>query len=248
MDSRRDDSAMHQSLVFGQDSLFSSLAEYIKTPFVQISYASELLSDTTNPVTAQTLIQSIALSSQGALRLLDNYLLYQSLQKAGQLALEPISLNAILYDAAHVLQPYATSLGCELRVQLDHKYEPVIADRQVLRSAFVSLGNSFIEAATFQQETKSPLVSFVVRRRSGSLNTGVFTNGQSPTTQQLQRAKALQGKAHQPMPEFMNSTGVGMFIADALFSQLNTTMKVAQDKGLRGLAATFLPSQQLQLV
>jgi len=230
------------------NDLFTSLAEQVKLPFVQIAYAAELLEGINDKAGTEALRSTIALSSQSALRLIDGYLLSVALQREGKLELEPVSVSSVLYDSAQVLSPYAKALGCELRLQFDGKYEPVMAHRNALQSALVSLGYSFIEAATSQSAQELAVVSLVVRRRSAGISTGVFSSNINLTSLLLARAKDLYGKVHQPLPNFDSGNGTGVFVADALFSHLQTTMKVAQDKGLRGLAATLAPSNQLSLV
>jgi light-regulated signal transduction histidine kinase (bacteriophytochrome) len=230
------------------DSLFMSLAEQVKTPFVHISYAAELLASADDSAHIEQLRQSISLASRGALNLIDSYLLSVSLQRDQQLELEPVSVSAVLHDCAQHLLPYARSLGCELNVTIEGKFTPVMAHRAALQSALTSLGYSFIEATVSQEEVRRPQVTFVVRRRAQTVNTGVFSNtaGMSPVL--LKRARKLRGISHQPLPGFMSGNASGVFVADALFSKLEATMKVAQNKGLQGLAVSLNPSRQLQLV
>ncbi len=233
---------------FQADDLFMSLAEQVKLPFMQIAYAAELLEGTVDQTQIEHLRRSIALSSQGALRLIDGYLLSISMQRQGQLELEPVSVSSVLYDSAQALQPFARAYGCELRLEVGGKYEPVMAHRGAVQSALIALGYSFIEAATNHEADESPVVSLMVRRNQSGISTGVFSNNANMSSVLLKRARALRGKVHQPLADFESGNGTGIFIADALFSQLQTAMKVTHARGLHGLAATFAPSRQLSLV
>ncbi len=230
------------------DDLFSSLAEQVKMPFVQIAYAAELMGSNQNEFDSEVLRKTIALSSKNALRLIDAYLLSITLQRQGRMQLEPVSVSSVLYDSAQTLEPFAKALGCKIKLNLVGKYEPVMAHRLALQSALVSLGYNFIEAATSQESNEPPVVSFVVRRRSGGISTGVFSNNVNLSSTLLERAKKMHGKVHQPLPNFDSGSGIGLFIAESLFSQLDTSMKIAQEKGLHGIAATLTPSRQLNLV
>lgn len=231
------------------DHLFLNLAEQVKMPFVQIAYAAELLTGAQNDIAeSERLRRTIALSSQNALRLIDGYLLSVSLQQASQLDLEPVSISSILYDSAQDLQAYANALGCELRLNLGGKYQPVMTHRAALRSALVALGYSFIEAATNHEADQKPVVSLGLRRNAAGISAGVYSNNTSLTPALLQSARKLHGQVHQPLMNFDSTNASGVFIADALLGYLQTPLKVAKQGGLHGLAATLMPSGQLSLV
>ena len=230
------------------DDLFLNLAEQVKLPFVQIAYAAEVMESEKDAVLLEKSRRSIALSSQSALRLIDGYLLGIKLQREGVLQLEPVSLSSVMYDSAQILSDYAKAYNCDLQLQVGGKYEPVMAHRLAVQSALVALGLSFIEAATNHSADTRAVVRMAVRRNGAGLNTGVFSNSLSLTSTDFTRAKHMQGRVHQPLKEFGSGSGSGIFIADNLFSQLQTNMKVARSNGLPGLAATLLPSRQLSLV
>ncbi len=217
-------------------------------PFVQIAYAAERMAQANDPADAEDLRRTIALSSQSALSLIDGYLLGAALQRQGRLQLEPVSVSSVLHDSMQALTPYAKAMGCELRLQLDGKYEPVMAHRSALQSALTSLGYTFIEAASSHEAGDPPVVNLVVRRRQGGISTGVFSNNSSLSPVLLHKAREMHGLIHQPIPGFDSGNASGVFVADVLFNTIETTMKVAQDRGLKGLAATLVPSRQLQLV
>lgn len=230
------------------DELFLNLAEQVKLPFVQIAYAAELMDGQQDAQQLEQSRQTIALSSQAALRLIDGYLLSVAMQREGTLQLEPVSISSVMYDSAQILSNYARAHNCDLQLQVGGKYEPVMAHRLAVQSALVSLGLSFIEAATNHAADTRAVVRLAVRRNGAGLNTGVFSNNPSLTSAVFARAKSMQGKVHQPLAEFGSGNGSGIFIADALFTQLQTSMKVARSGGFPGLAATLLPSRQLSLV
>jgi light-regulated signal transduction histidine kinase (bacteriophytochrome) len=230
------------------DDLFISLAEQVKLPFVQISHAAELLEGSSDASKIEASRQTISIASQAALRLIDGYLLSVELQRAGQLALEPVSISSVLYDTAQVLHEYARAHGCKLELEVSGKYAPVMAHRRAVSAALTSLGYSFIEAAVREDNQEEPVVKLAVRRIGANINTGVFSSNANLSNNLFKLAKQLRGKVHQPMAAFDSGNSTGVFIADALFTQLNTSMRVAHLHGLQGLAASLLPSRQLSLV
>lgn len=230
------------------DDLFLNLAEQVKLPFVQISHAAELIEGITDVNLIELSRRNMLLAAQSALRLIDGYLLSVELQREQRLALEPVSISSVLYDTAQVLHDYAKAHGCKLELQVSGKYGPVMGHRRAIQAALTGLGYSFIEAATVQENEEQPVVKLAVRRSPQGLSTGVFSSNATLSSSLLKQARILRGKVHQPMAEFDSGNGTGIFIADALFTQLNTSMRVARMRGLNGLAATLLPSRQLSIV
>ncbi len=57
-----------------------------------------------------------------------------------------MSVSSVLYDVAHQLHPIAELYGVGLELSLGGKYSPVVAHRQGLQSALVTLGYALIEA------------------------------------------------------------------------------------------------------
>ena len=230
------------------DDLFINLAEQVKLPFVQISHAAELLEGVQDPAKIESSRLTISVASQSALRLIDGYLLSIELQREQQLALEPVSISSILYDTAQALHDFARAHGCRLELDVAGKYGPVMAHKRAVGAALVSLGFSFIEAASIDENKEEPVVKLAVRRTGSNISTGVFSTNASLSNNLFKQAKSMHGKVHQPMAAFDSGNSTGIFIADALFTQLQTKMRVARMNGLQGLAATLLPSQQLNLV
>ena len=226
--------------------LFKSLAEQVKLPFVQIAHAAELSRSQPDSAALQQLFDTISLTSDAALQLIDGYLLSVRLQAEPQLLLEPVPLSSVVYDTAQRLNSYAKAHDCELEVQLSGRYGPVMARREAVELALTSLGYSFIEAAA-QQGTKTR-ITLAVRRNSRGINTGIFSGNQALSSSLFKQAKVLKGIVKQPLGDFSAGSGAGVFVADALFNYLDSPMQVARFQSLRGLAATLIPSRQLSLV
>ncbi len=78
--------------------------------------------------------------------------------------------------------------------------------------------------------------------------TGVFADQPELTTDAFRRARALYGTARQPLPILSAHTGAGIYVAHMLLAAMQAPLHVARHNSLTGLAATFVPSRQLQLV
>lgn len=218
------------------DLLFASLAEQIKLPLVQIRHAAEGL----DGVQAET----IDVTAQAALRLIDGYLLSAASQE--QLQLAPVPVSSLLYDTAEVLRDYASLHDCEIELDVAGRYEPVMSERKILQTALISLGYGFISAMPAEKGRKS--IKLSVRRRGNNIITGVYAANNSLHSSLLKRARALQGKSHQPLAGFASDNGAGVLIADRLIKKLGSDMRVSKAGGLYGLAASLEPSRQLSLV
>lgn len=228
------------------DNLLFNLAEQLKLPFVAILHAAQSMEGSVDLGRIEASRSDIALSAQAALRLIDGYFLSVELQRASRLELEPVSISSLLYETAHTLEGYAQAHDCELQLDVAGKYGPVMAHKRAIASALTSLGQSFIESAAQSEERR--VVKLSVRRVQNGIATGVFSNNSELSSALLKQARALSGKARQPLPGFDSGSGAGVFIADALFGGMNTTMRVAHSGGNTGLAATLLPSRQLNLI
>jgi hypothetical protein len=121
-----------------------------------------------------------------------------------------------------------------------------MAHRPSLEAAYMSLGYAFIEAVPGTANTGRLL--FAVHRTGRGLAAGVFGEQPGLSTDMYRRARALYGHAHQAMPTVSASSGAGIFVADSLLQNMATPLRVARHQRLSGLAATLLPSKQLQLI
>ncbi len=226
--------------------LFTTLAEQVKQPFVAIAHAAELSRMHPGKEELDRLFSTISLTSEAALKLIDGYLLSVQLQQEPTLALEPVSLGSVLYDTAQRLDKYAKAHDCTVELHVQGRYGPVMARQEVVETALESLGYSFIEAASNQgSRTK---IMLMVRRTRHGMSTGVFSDTDRLSSTLFKQAKILKGIARQPLGDFSAGSGAGVFVADALFSWLDSPMKVARFRSMQGLASTLIPSRQLSLV
>lgn len=231
--------------IAAQRRLLNALAEQIKLPLLQIARSAELAKHQDN---AETL-NAIELTADSALRLVDSYLLSLRLDQTGSgIFLEPVSIAAVLNNAAHDLSGVAKNYGCQLELHMSGRYEPVMANRAALEAALTSLGFVFIEAASAAGGTEKPLVKLAAHRGKQGIVAGTFAGNQLLTADMYRRARRLHGHVRQPLSGLSSTAGAGVFIADSLLSSMSAKLRIAHHQKLAGLAATFEPSHQLSLV
>ena len=223
------------------ERLLRALAEQLKLPLLQIAREAEF-AETIHDVSA---LKSISYTADMALRLVDSYLLSVQLQALPALDLEPVSVSAMLQDTAHRLNAFAKQYECDIEVHLSGKYEPIMGHAQSLEAAYATLGYAFIESVP--SDNKHKIVLGAHRSRNG-LVAGIFGNNEGLNADAYRRGLALFGTARQPLPGLSASAGAGIFVADSLLKNMETSLKVSRHNNLSGLAATLLPSHQLALV
>lgn len=222
------------------ERLLRAVVEQIKLPLLQIVRQAETVGNN-----ERVFLTSITETANTALRLLDSYLLSTDLHAQSALQFQPVSITAILHDTVEQLTGRARQYNCDLEIHANGSYRPIMGNQQALQSAFFALGCALIES---QQSDAPKRIIFAARRTESGICTGVYSQQAKISTDILRRAKALYGSSRQPLPLVSSSTSAGVFVADALLSALASPLRVAHHRKLSGLATTFLPSQQLQLV
>ncbi|MBI3624465.1 hypothetical protein HY218_02410 [Candidatus Saccharibacteria bacterium] len=222
-----------------QKRLLIALAEQLKLPLLQIARGAELVE---LGAPAHT---DISRTADMALQLIDSYIL-SIMPAQTELALEPVSIAAVLQDTAERLSDFAKQSDCDLELSLSGKYGPVMANRQSLEAAFAMLGYSFIEAELATDE-KRPRILLAAHKSAHGLVAGIFGSQAGLSSDMFRRARALYGSARQPLPSASMGSSAGLFIADSLLQSVATPLRLARHHKLTGLAATLLPSQQLEL-
>jgi hypothetical protein len=215
------------------ERLLKALAEQLKSPLLHIAYHAELKQVTALP--------EIGATAARTLQLIDTYLLSTSQQ---QLEFEPVSVSSVLYDVAQALDPLARQHNCELEIAVAGKYGPVMAHQKSLEAALITLGQSLIEADT----ATHPRLVLSAYKNSRGIAAGAFGNHPDLTPDSFRRALALFGTARQPLANTSALNAAGLYMADALFESMDAKLQVAHHQKLTGLAASLVPSAQLQLV
>ncbi len=225
-----------------------SVAEQIKLPLLQIARQAELARFVE---TAQaTALSSIQVTADSALSLLDNYVLAVRLNlesQAHSLGLEPVSVSSVLFDVGNKLSQYAKGYGVELELHIAGRYGTVMAHRDGLEAALVSLGLSLIEALPAQESRQLKLQLATHRCRYGVV-AGLYTDAERLSGEALRHGQRLHGQTRQPLLNVSHTAGAGIFVADSLLRAMNLQLRASRHNRLFGLGAVLQPNHQLQLV
>lgn len=239
--------ASHDETTHGR--LLLALAEHLKSPLLHIARGAELTRlEEHDAALSRQMLTAIETAAETALQLVDNYITSAHLATHQlSLPLEPVTVSAVMYDAAQSLQRAARHQGCELEVSFGGKLGPVMANRQALEGALTSLGYVFIEACQ-KLEAPERVIRLAAHNTSRGVVAGVFSRADGLSAGVYRKARELYGRARLPMPELAATAGAGVFVADSLLASMDSTLRVARYQHAQGLAATLIPSKQLQLI
>lgn len=223
--------------------LLLSVAEQLKLPLLQIARHAE-----NSRLTNQFDPNVIQVTANSALQLIDNYTLGVRLSLDRQLLeTEPISVSSVLYDTTQELESLAKSYGVNLELNIAGKFGPVMAHRLGLQAALVSLGAALIEALP-ALESKQLTLHLATHRCRYGIVAGLYADTEQLTRDMLNRGRALQGRARQPLASLTHSSGAGIFVADSILEAMNLKLNVSRHRRLYGLGTVLQPNHQLQLV
>jgi K+-sensing histidine kinase KdpD len=238
------------------DHLLLSIAEQLKVPFMQISRRAELAVLTSQQAagkldeeTQRQVFAQIQTTADMSVRLLDNYLFGArlALEDDYQLQIEPVSLSSVLYDTGQQLDATAKLYGVDLELSLGGKFGPVLANRQGLQAALVSLGYGLIEALP-NLGTKRMTLQLAAHRCRYGIVAGMYTDVEQLTTEALRQGRKLYGQTRQPLATLTHSSGAGIFVADAILQAMHSELKVSRHHKLYGLGTVLKPNAQLHFV
>lgn len=223
--------------------LLLSVAEQLKVPLLQIAREAEI-----GLLTAKSDLQLLQGTADAALRLLDNYILgvRLSLQES-QLEKEAVSISAVLYDSAQELSKLANNYGVDLELHIGGRFGTVMANRNGLQSALVSLGAALIEALPALEKPQVRLQLATHRCRYGVV-AGLYSDTHQLTADALRRGRQLMGATRQPLTEVSHGAGAGIFVADSILKAMQLKLQVSRHNGLFGLGTVLSLNHQMQLV
>lgn len=232
----------NQSPVLSQQLLLS-VAEELKLPLLQIARHAEQ-----GRLGGQADLALIQSTADAALRLVDNYALGVRLAlEPGNLAIESVSVSSVLYDAGQQLDTLAKSYGVDLELNIAGRFAPVLAHRQGLQAALVSLGAALIEALPAQEGTQLKLHLATHRSRYGIV-AGLYADTRQLSREALQRGRELQRRSRQPLMNLTHTSGAGVFVADTILHAMHLSLKPSRHHNLYGLGTVLQPNRQLHLV
>jgi hypothetical protein len=220
-----------------------SVAEELKLPLLQIARQAEQ-----GRLSGQADLLMIQSSADTALRLLDNYALGVRLaMEPEELVRESVSVSSVLYDAGQQLDAMAKSYGVGLELSIAGRFGPVLAHRQGLQAALVSLGAALIEALPAQETTQLKLHLATHRSRYGIV-AGLYADTRQLSRDALQRGRELQRRSRQPFTGLTHTSGAGVFVADTILQAMHLNLRPSRHHNLYGLGTVLQPNNQLQLV
>jgi|SRR5665213_399677 len=227
--------------------LLLSVAEELKLPLLQIARQAEQ-----GQMAGKTDLAAIRATADSALKLLDNYVLGVRLAlEPEQMAIESVSVSSVLYDTGQQLDALAKSYGVELELSIAGRYGPVLAHRQGLQAALVSLGAALIEALPAQAAagTGSQLRLHLATHRSRyGIVAGLYADTKQVSNEALQRGRELQSHSRQPLMNLTHTSGAGIFVADTILKAMKLDLRASRHHRLYGLGTVLQPNHQLQLV
>jgi hypothetical protein len=223
--------------------LLLSVAEELKLPLLQIARQAEQ-----GQMTGQTDLRTIQTSANTALQLLDNYVLGVRLAtQPERLDVESVSVSSVLYDTGQQLEAMAKSYGVDLELGIAGKFGPVLAHKQGLQAALVSLGAALIEALPAQDNPQLKLYLATHRSRYGIV-AGLYADTKQLSREALQRGRKLQRYSRQPLLNMTYTSGAGVFVADTILKAMDLHLTTSRHHRLYGLGTVLQPNHQLHLV
>lgn len=224
--------------------LLLSVAEEVKLPLLQIARQAELAKVGNNAT-----LSNIQTAAQTALQLVDNYVLGVRLALEPQhFPLEAVSVSSVLYDTSQQLDAFAKSYGIALELNIAGKYGPVLANKQGLQAALVSIGAALIEAIPALEGPRQLKLQLATHRSRYGIIAGIYADTKQLSNQALQKGRRLQHSSRQPLLNLSQANGAGIFVADAILHAMDLHLMASRHHRLHGLGTVLQSNNQLQLV
>lgn len=233
-----------------QRALLLALSDDLALPLLQIKSTLELVgtSNLSFKKNSQHRL-SMGLSAENGLQLIEAYRLALRIQDEAELPLEPVAVGAVLQEVANQLSPYAKQYATDIEVNVASRLTPILANRQSLIAAMQCLGASLIRAQAVGNRKKSHRLMLGAHRAADNvITTGVFSSVQGLSDRALRNARALTGKARQPLASLPAGAASGVLIADILCAAMWQPLRAATHHNMYGLATAVPVSKQLQFV
>lgn len=236
---------MVNGAVYESDSedfgILRNVAEDLKTPLLRILSQLEL-----NRLNSSNDTRDAEIIADAALRLLDSYILSTRVYIGQQeLPLEPIAVQAVVYDCNQYFSKLARLQGVETSLNFQRGIGLVMANSRALAAVMTSLAYSFLYN---NEPTKRQPLVFTLRRSQRGVDVGLFSSQCNISAAGLQKLRELKGVARQLSPDFAHGSSAGVLIADRLCSRMNIELRTSQLHKMPGLTFSLMPSRQLSLV
>jgi len=226
------------------EQLLLSVAEELKLPLLQIARQAEY-----GCLHGEADLKSIQATADAALGLLDNFVLGMRLNlEHRELEVEAVSVSSVLYDAGQQLDALAKNYGVGLELNIAGKFGPVIAHREGLQAALVSLGAALIEALPALEGSPQLKLQLATHRSRYGIVAGMYADTQRLTNEVLNQGRKLQHLSRQPLMNVTHTSGAGIFVADSILRAMQLRLRASRHHRLYGLGTVLQSSPQIQLV
>lgn len=225
---------MEQPDSSGVENLWRALADELKLPLVQIARSAELGE-----------VRTIQIAADNALKLIDSYLLVTGLSRQQQLALQPVSLTATLYDVSQDLHDLSNLYDTRVDIRVKGSPGRVMAHPVGLKAALTSLAYTMLTGGL---KSREQTITLLAESHNGLVTAGVISSSAHLNREALDQARQLFGRAKQPAGAVTQNSGVGLYMADNLFSAMQAPLKTIKSGRQTGLATDLVLSQQLALL
>jgi len=224
-------------------ALLLSVAEELKLPLLQIARQAEQAQ-----LGGEADLGAMRATADSALRLIDNYALSVRLNlDPQQFAIEPVSVSSVLYDTGQQLDALAKNYDVKLELNIAGKYGTVMANRQGLQSALVSLGAALIEALPALDNPQLKLQLATHRSRYGIV-AGLYSQNPKLSNEALQRGRRLQARSRQPLIGLSHTSAAGIFVADTILRAMQLRLRASRHQRQYGLGTVLQPNNQIALI
>src|SRR3989344_2695696 len=231
-------------------ALLASLSGDLALPLLQIKTTLEVVGSKSN-LTAKANeqhIKKMLLASETGLQLVEAYRLALNADNE-ILPLEPVTVGAVLTEVAHELNDYANQYKTVIEVDVQPRLTPVLAHRPSLIAAMQCLGASLIRAQAGMSEGKKfHLMLGAHRTPDNVIAPGAFSGVAGLSDKALRSARALSGRARQPLSALPAGSAGGVLIADILCAAMWQPLRAAAHRNMHGLATAVPVSKQLNLI
>jgi hypothetical protein len=230
-------------------ALLESLSDDLALPMLQIKSTLEVIGRRNLSAKANDRhLKSLHLASETGLQMVEAYRLAIRAENAS-LALEPVAVGAVLAEVAHELSDYADQYKTVIEVDVQPRLAPVLAHKPSLVAAMQCLGASMIRAQSGMSEEKKFRLMFGAHRTPDNvIAAGVFSGIAGLSDKALRSARALTGRARQPISGLPAGTAGGVLVADILCSAMWQPLRAAAHRNMHGLATAVPVSKQLHLI
>lgn len=217
--------------------ILQNVAEDIKVPLVRI-LAHVQLADYGKLADREY----IEVTASSAVKLMDSYLLSSQIyNQQQQLALEPVSVAAIMGDVVQQMSQFAKFQNRQIEFVVGRKLNLVMASRQALHAALTTLLYGILQQG---QAGKSNIVCSVSRHGT-KIRCGIFNQSDGISSHTLSQVRRLHGRASRPAADLQHGTSSALALADGIISAMGSQLHATKTRYGSGLVADFLPSTQL---